>query len=128
MTITITGAQRDLLWEEFVVLLTGIDSLMGAVYAKDFERGAELGRVYGDALTFVGTDLGWGPGSGDPIELRTDPAIVRRVMGYFRDKRALWQRLEQSEATSLSDAVDRSHFLMETCDEVLRELDDKSAD
>lgn len=73
MSVRITAAERDALYEQIVVRLSGIDEVWIAVGAGDFARADKVGREFGDYLRLIGDDLGWGEGGGEALELTTPP-------------------------------------------------------
>lgn len=58
MSLTITAAQRDALYEHIYIRLSGIEAVWFAVSAGDYERAESLGREFCDALRLVLDDLG----------------------------------------------------------------------
>ena len=86
VALTITGAQRDALYDRILDRLSGIEDIWIAASGGRFETAARLGREYSDELRLVLDDLGWGPGPGlESIELATAPDVLRRVFGRLRE-------------------------------------------
>jgi hypothetical protein len=128
MSAAITGEQRNALYGQTVLLLSGIDNLWRVVQEEDFERADQLAREVNDALTFVLTDLGWGEQDRDvgPIELKTDPEIVRRVLSRFRDKAMAWHGEEEREVAKAQAAESESRGAVEAIGEVLQRLEGRA--
>jgi hypothetical protein len=60
VSVTITAEQRDLLYDEFLDRLSGIDDVRLAVVKEDYEAAQRLGMAISDDLRLVTEDLGWG--------------------------------------------------------------------
>jgi hypothetical protein len=76
VSIAITAKERNALYGEIVVRLSGIDALYRALQDEDFEQAERLGREYCDYLLVILNDLGWGevsPASARDFELTTAP-------------------------------------------------------
>jgi len=78
--ITITAEERDALYDQILVGLTGIGDVWTAIEARNFEAAERLGRAYCDDLRLLLDDLGWGGGCGGPVELRTPANVLRRAL------------------------------------------------
>ena len=72
MSVRITAAERDALYEQIYVRLSGIDEVWMAAEAGGLRSGPTGWRASSrDDLRLILDDLGWGEGSGEPLELTT---------------------------------------------------------
>jgi hypothetical protein len=122
-TITITAAQRDALYEEIYVSLSGIGDVWLAADAGDYDKAAELGRNYSDDLRLLIDDLGWGEGSGETVELITPPAVLRRILGRLRDAARGRGSFVDEELARVQEDKDHSVLVVQTCDALLERLE-----
>jgi hypothetical protein len=123
MTVSITPEQRDVLYEQALVRLSGIGDELAAAIRGDVETATRLGREYSDELRLILDDLGWGEGSGGAVELSTPPPVLRRVLGRMRDVALVSIEQARSEQAEARDHELQSEFLRETCDALLARLD-----
>ena len=79
MTLRISAAHRDALYEQILDRLSGIGDVWLKVSGGDFEGATKLGEEYADDLRLILDDLGWGEGLGRSIELSAPPDVLRRV-------------------------------------------------
>lgn len=124
MSIALAGEQRDALYAEIVVLLSGVDDLWRAVAQGDFEQAECLGRLYVDALTFLTTDLGWGADPRGPAELVTEPDVLRRILTRIGNDAGAALAEDRKRVVDAKSAVERNRAAVKTCQEVLRRLDE----
>jgi hypothetical protein len=125
--VRITAAERDALYEEISARLSGIDEVWLAIEEEAWETADQLAVEFSDDLRLIHEDLGWGRGSGEDIELRTPPDVLRRVFTQMRGKAESRQATltqERAERRGQEEVVGR---LTETCQRVLRELEDEGA-
>lgn len=125
MSIAITAKERNALYGEIVVRLTGIDALYRAVDAEDFEQAERLGREFCDYLLVLLNDLGWGevsPSSPRDFELTTAPDVLRRVLERLHV--AASSQLETDKGRTRAAQADEAltEFVMTTCSEALEAL------
>lgn len=128
MMLTITGEQRDALYDQLADRLSGIDDIWLAVCAKDFDSAKRLGMEYSDDLRLVSEDLGWGEGSGEDVELSMPPDVLRRALSRMRDVAVTRDACEQQERAEAREAERRNHLVVEACQSVLARLDSEQAD
>jgi hypothetical protein len=122
VSVRITAAERDALYEQIVVRLSGIDEVWIAVEAGDFERADQVGREFGDYLLLIGDDLGWGEGSGEPLELTTPPEVLLRVCTRMRTRAEGEREQQEAERSEVQGREDRTQQVLSTCRRVLRNL------
>ena len=123
MPLTITGAQRNALYEILLDRISAVGDVWIAVCAGHYEAANRLALAYADELRFVAEDLGWGdfPPS-DPIELKTPPEVLQRVLGRVRDIAAGLHAGEERERLELRESQRQNQLVIDTCDEVLASL------
>jgi len=126
VSVRITAAERDALYEQIHVRLSGIDAVWLAVEAKDYEEAKQLAREFSDDLRLVLDDLGWGEGSGEALELVTPRDVLRRVFTRMHGEAKRQRVLEEEERTEGRLREERTQRLMEACERVLRELASRS--
>jgi hypothetical protein len=66
MSLTITAAQRDALYDQILDRLSGIGDIELAIQLENYDAAERLGREYSDDLRLLLEDLGIGDGSGEP--------------------------------------------------------------
>jgi hypothetical protein len=120
--ITITAEQRDALYKEIYIGLSGIGDVWLAVCAADYDKAAELGRNYSDDLRLLLDDLGWGEGSEADVELTTASEVLRRVLGRLRRSAQRHGVRVDIELAKARKDHDHSQLVVETCDLLLERL------
>src|SRR5664279_1532614 len=113
--ITISAEERAALYEQIDVRLSGIGDIWLAASTKDFGKAEELARAYSDDLRLLLDDLGWGDGSGAPVELTTPPEVLRRVFGRLREAAEAQEGLAGRELEKARAERDHNRFVIETC-------------
>jgi hypothetical protein len=122
MNQTITAEERDALYEQVLVHLSGIGDVWMAVEAEDYQEADRLGREFSDDLLLVLDDLGWGSNSVETITLRTAPQVLRRVLERLRRIAAEQQKLEEEERAEAERAAGRTRVVTAVCERVLAGL------
>lgn len=122
MSVRITAAERDALYEQISVRLSGIDEVWMAVEAGDYARADRVGREFSDDLRLLLDDLGWGAGSGQPLELITPPDVLRRVCMRMQDRAEAQRGMEEEERARGKQREEQTQRVLETCRRVLGEL------
>lgn len=115
----ISAPERDALYDQIFVRLSGIDEVWLAAEAGDFERADRAARQFCDDLRLIIDDLGWGEGSGEPLELATPPEVLRRVCARIQGRAEAEQALEEAERARSAAREERVEALLETCRRVL---------
>lgn len=118
----ITAAERDALFDQIYVRLSGIDNLWLAAAEEDWEAADRLARQYIDELRLVLEDLGWGTGSGEALDLKTPPDVLRRVLTRMQEQAEAQQEAEEEERAEGRLREEQRQRLMQTCRRVLAEL------
>jgi hypothetical protein len=122
VSVTITGAERDALYEHLYVRLSGIGDVWLAAEAGDFEAATRLGRDFCDDLRLLLEDLGWGAGRGESLELRTPPEVLVRVLERIRAAAAMEQECEERQRLASGEREAQATRTLETCRQLLEEL------
>jgi hypothetical protein len=122
VTVRITAAERDALYEQIFVRLSGIDEVWMAVERKDYARAARVAREFTDDLRLILDDLGWGKGSGKPLELVSPPDVLRRVCTRLQGRAEEQREMEEEERAEGRQREERTQRVLETCRRVLGEL------
>lgn len=120
--LAITAEQRDALYGQLLVHLSGIGDELLAAVGSDYQAAERLGREYNDDLRLILDDLGWGEGRPEEVALTTPPDVLRRVLDRIREVAILagkQARLDQAEAEGRKR---ESEFVRQTCDEILGRL------
>jgi hypothetical protein len=124
VSIAITADQRNLLYNEILNRLSGIGDMRLVVEKGDYDAAQRLGTVFSDYLRLVTEDLGWGEGtSAETIELKTPPDVLRRALSQMRDVMLGLDASEEDERAKLRENQERNRQVVETCRQVLSDLD-----
>jgi hypothetical protein len=128
MTITITAEQRDALYGEIVVRLSGIDAIHLALQDEDYDKAERLVREYSDYLLFLLNDLGWGESSAThDLHLTTAPEVLRRALGGLKASAARQLETDRSRTQAAKADEALSELVVSTCCDVLGRLDRDSS-
>lgn len=122
MSVRITAAERDALYEQIVVRLSGIDEVWLAVEAKDYARAGQVGREFSDDLRLILDDLGWGAGRGEPLDLATPPDVLQRVCKRIQGKAEAQRETEEEERARGQEREEQTQQVLETCRRLIGEL------
>lgn len=124
MTVTITHAQRDAVYDQILDRLSGIEDIWLAASTQRYETADRLGRGYSDELRILLEDLGWGDGpESETIELTTDGEVLRRVFTRLRDTAAEERADRQAGWTEGREHEERNRLVEEACEVVLTSVD-----
>jgi len=123
VSVLITAAERDALYDQIYVRLSGIDNLWLVVQDEDWEAAERLAREYTDELRLVLEDLGWGEGGGEPLQLKAPPEVLRRVLTRMQEQAEAQQEAEEEERAEGRLREEQGQRLMQACRRVLAELD-----
>lgn len=115
MSVRITAAERDALYDQIFVRLSGLDEVWTAAQLGEYERADRVAREFSDDLRLVLDDLGWGEGSGEPLDLVTPPEVLRRVCTRMRGRAEAQREMEEAERAR----EERTQRVLETCQRVL---------
>jgi hypothetical protein len=123
MKLTISIEQRDLLYEDTLTHLSGMDGLWPAIAGEDFETADRLALEYIDDLRLITADLGWGEQNGViEVELTLPREDLRRILGRLRERADRHVKNQQAEMAEARQPLEQSRLVVETCDAVIAEL------
>lgn len=126
-SIKITADQRDLLYERILGCLHRLGDLSMLIERERFGEADRLGLEVLDDLCLVVSDLGWGEGSGEAIELTSPAVVLRRTLSRHCHDAQLQEAEEGRERATacqeMRDAKERNDQIISTCRRVLAELD-----
>ena len=123
MTLTITAAQRDALYDQILDRLSGIGDIELALHKEDYETAERLGQEYCDDLRLLLDDLGFGEGSGEPVELSSPADVLRRVLPRLRQLAERHAASQEPEWVEVNELRERNRLVSEACGTVLDALD-----
>jgi hypothetical protein len=126
MSLTITAAQRDALYDQVLDRLSGIGDIEVAIQARNYDKAERLGREYSDELRLLG-DLGFGEGSGEPVALTAPPELLRRILPRLREWAHNYTAGLEPEWIEVSHIKERNRLVAEACEGVLADLDGTAA-
>jgi hypothetical protein len=124
---TISGRQRDLLYDVVVDRLTGIDDVWRSVTEGDWEMAQRLGREYSDLLCLVVDDLGWGTRRQEAVELTSPPKVIRGAIEAIRREAAVEDEEQLRQRFRVAETLIDRHDTLELCDELLAKIAGSSA-
>lgn len=123
-SIQITPHERDALYRDVVDHLSGLGDLLLALDRKDFDRARRLGREFSDDLLFLLNDLDFGDktDADAPLQLTTEPDVLRRLLGRLRDRALLADQAETPEREDVHRAEAHSTLVRGIYANLLSEL------
>lgn len=122
MTVTITSAQRDALYDQILDRLSGIGDIELAIQSEDYDAAERLGREYSDDLRLLVDDLGFGQGDGRPVSLTSPPDVLRRVLPRLRELAEGMAASQEPEWVEVRGLRTRNRLVVEACENVLSSL------
>jgi hypothetical protein len=122
MSLTITAAQRDALYDQILDRLSGIGDIEIAIQAENFEDAERLAREYSDELRLLLDDLGIGEGEGQPVALVTPPDVLRRVLPRLRERAEGYSASLEPQWEEARTIKERNRVVAEACEAVLAGL------
>ncbi len=122
MSLSITAAQRDALYDQILDRLSGIGDIELAIQTEDYEAAERIGRDYSDDLRLLLDDLGIGEGNGRPVELTAPPALLRRVLPRLRVHAENYTASLEPEWDEVQELRERNRLVSEACEAVLGNL------
>jgi hypothetical protein len=123
MSLTISAAHRDALYDQILDRLSGIGDIEVAIQAENYDDAERIGREYSDDLRLLLDDLGIGEGDGEPVELTTSPEVLRRVLPRLRQLALNYTAGLKAEMVEVQKVSERNRLVSEACDAVLADLD-----
>ena len=122
MSLTISAAQRDALYDQILDRLSGIGDIELAIAAKNYEDAERIGRDYCDDLRLLLDDLGLGEGDGQPVELSSAPELLRRILPRMRKQADDYTASLEPEAIEVHEITERNRLVSQACEAVLSGL------
>lgn len=122
MTVTITSAQRDALYDQILDRLSGIGDIELAIQLENYDAAERLGREYSDDLRLLLNDLGFGPSDGSSVTLTSPPDVLRRVLPRLRELADGMVASQEPEWVEARELRDRNRLVAEACTNVLLSL------
>lgn len=113
--ITISVDERDALFNRIILRLNGIDAVQIAAEDEDWKRAAALGQEFSDLLALICIDLGWGPGVGAEVTLRTPPEILGRAVQVVEREAQADHQIYEQDLLEAQQAVDGAETLLGIC-------------
>lgn len=123
MSLTITAAQRDALYDQILDRLSGIGDIELAIQAKNYDVAERVGREYSDDLRLLLDGLGIGEGDGEPIELSAPSDVLRRILPRLRQSALNYTASLEPELAEVREVQERNRLVSEACETVLAGLD-----
>jgi hypothetical protein len=123
MSLTITAAQRDALYDQILDRLSGIGDIEVAIQAENYDDAERIGREYSDDLRLLLDDLGIGDGDGKPVELSAPPEVLRRVLPRLRQLALNYTAGLEPEMVEVQEVSERNRLVSEACEAALADLD-----
>jgi hypothetical protein len=127
MSLTITAAQRDALYDQVLDRLSGIGDIEVAIQSENYDAAERIGREYSDDLRLLLDDLGFGGGNGEPVELTAPADVLRRVLPRLRDLAEGFTVSLEREWIETSETRERNRLISEACEAILADLDGAGA-
>jgi len=122
VSVRISAAERNALYDQVYVRLSGVDNLWRVVQGGDWDAAERLAREYSDELRLVLEGLGWGETLDEAVELTTPPDVLRRVLGRIRQRAEGQERAEEEERAESRRHQEQRQQVMDACRRVLAEL------
>jgi hypothetical protein len=126
MSLTITAAHRDALYDQILDRLSGIGDIEVAIQAENYDDAERIGGEYSDDLRLLLEDLGIGDGDGRPVELTAPPEVLRRILPRLRRLALNHTAGLEPEWAEVDGLKERNRLVSEACESVLAELDDSA--
>jgi hypothetical protein len=123
MSLTITAAQRDALYDQILDRLSGIGDIELAIQLENYGAAERIGREYSDDLRLLLDDLGIGDGSGDPVELTMPAELLRRILPRLRETAMNHTASLEPQWAEARELKERNRLVSEACEAVLTGLD-----
>jgi hypothetical protein len=123
VTLTITSAQRDALYDQILDRLSGIGDIELAIQSGNYDAAERLGREYSDDLRLLLDDLGFGQRDGRPVPLTSPPEVLRRVLPRLRELAEGMAASQEPEWLEVHGLRTRNRLVVEACESVLSSLE-----
>lgn len=121
--ITLSGDQRDALYDLILDRLSGLGDLWLLIEHEDYDTADRLGREFSDDLRLILDDLGWG-GATTPVTLTLPPSDLRRIFSRLREHAVSGRRVQEAELSEERRLLERADLVTTACDRVLTAVSD----
>jgi hypothetical protein len=122
MNMTITGEQRNALYEQIIGRAEVFDDLLLVVSKGDFAAADRLAWEHSDNLRVTTNDLGWGEGSGEAVELTSPPDVLRRFFTKHLELAADIRSADARERAEGRESEERNQLVIDACTAALVSL------
>lgn len=122
MTLTVTAAQRDALYDQILDRLSGIGDIEVAIQLENYGAAKRLAREYSDELRLLLDDLGFGEVSSESVALTSPPEVLRRVLPRLRGLAESHTASLEPEWAEAREMKERNRLVSEACEAVLAGL------
>lgn len=106
----------------FCFTCPGIGDVLIAVSNEDFQTAERLGQEFADDLRLMLDGIGFGPGSGEAVELDIPPDVLGRVVPRLRAAASHERAAAAEERTVVEASIRRSELVLEVCDCIAAKL------
>jgi hypothetical protein len=117
----LSPSQRDALYEAILIRLTGVDSLLLAVEAGEFDKATTLSKEFSDYLRVVHDDLHWGESPVTDINPVAPPEVWMGVLSALRGRAVDAAAEVAGELSELSNQQARILEVRDHCDKLLEQ-------
>jgi hypothetical protein len=118
VTIRVTAEQRNILHQQLMARLGGIDAIVYAVDEKNFDLAERLSREFSDLLLVL-NELGLGAGTGTEVEVTVPREAVRRVLERVHSDATLRGQDESVELQEVEESRAETLEVANTCEILL---------
>lgn len=121
MDLTISGEERNTLFNQIADRLTGIDAVYLAVESQDWATAQRAGQEFADFLRFLTEDIGWGEREEKTHALTSPPDLLRRVVRRLHDGALVDRETHERDRDEAGEEAAEAKRLQETCERILGE-------
>lgn len=122
----LTPDERDALYRNLIVRLTGINDVYIAIEAENWDLAERLSREFSDLLRLA-QDLGWGEESRETV-LTAPPEVLRGALSRLQERAKTAERDEAAEREELAAQGHQNQLLQDVCSRQLAGLGTNSKD
>jgi hypothetical protein len=122
MSITISAAQRNALYDQILDRLSGIGDIELAIKLENYDSAERIGREYSDDLRLLLDDLGFGNEKDEPVELSAPAEVLRRTLPRLREMAERHTAALEPEWIEAKEVRERNRLVSEACEVVLAGL------
>jgi hypothetical protein len=123
MSLTITADQRNALYDQILDRFSGIGDIEVAIEVENYPTAERLSREYSDDLRLLLDDLGFGAGSGEPVQLTAPAEVLGRVLPRLRELAERHTASLEPEWAEVHEVKERNRLVSEACEAVLGALE-----